>query len=81
MKGFISIIFLIAIVIVALVAVPTIFGSQEAAINTTNMTYSDQYNTTTDLMVYGLVGGNLVFYLLIIAMIVIGLGAMYRYVT
>jgi hypothetical protein len=81
MKSFFGLMFLIAIVIVAVVAVPTIFGAQEESMNMTNSSYYDQYNSTTSIITFGLSGSNVVFYLLIIAMIIIGLGAMYRYVT
>lgn len=81
MKGFFGIMFLIAIVIVAVVAVPTIFGAQEESMNMTNSSYADQYNTTTEIIAFGLSGSSVVFYLLVFAMIAIGLGVMYRYVT
>lgn len=81
MKSFFGLMFLIAIVIVAVVAAPTIFGAQEESMNMTNSSYADQYNSTTDIITFGISGSNVLFYLLLIAVITIGLGIMYRYVT
>lgn len=81
MKSFFGLMFLVAIVIVVAVATPTIFGAQEESINMTDSSYSDQYNATNEIISYGYAGSNLIFYMLMIAVIAIGLGVMYRYVT